>query len=361
MIQPRVGATWAYNGTDTVFASYARTTPRRARCRAPRRGIATFGTFIDNHFDANGVLFGVDAGRLVVRQAVRRRPDAAHDRRVHVGTRGSSDRRSSMRAATGAIVTAATSGKTPTTTRALPSTRRPAFPRELYIPDLERAARADRQRVDLRHRRARRRVHEVLRGTVESEWRADRGVRPRLVHLEPLLRQLRPGQLDHGQRRQRLHRIVDHRRRRRPPAVGLQGRRSPRRPPAHVQGCTATTTSRGTRPPARSSSRSRVSRGKPGATNPTSRSRPAPATSTAWLNQPAPARSDSHCAGGPELHPELPAGRAASTCSSTPTCSTCSTIRPVTTTSPPCTASAFATPRSFYDPRRVQLAARLRF
>ncbi len=38
------------------------------------------------------------------------------------------------------------------------------IPRELYIPDLAAQARADRQRLDLRHRRARRRVHEVLRG-----------------------------------------------------------------------------------------------------------------------------------------------------------------------------------------------------
>ena len=27
MIQPRVGATWAYNGKDTVYASYARYNP----------------------------------------------------------------------------------------------------------------------------------------------------------------------------------------------------------------------------------------------------------------------------------------------------------------------------------------------
>ena len=62
----------------------------------------------------------------------------------------------------------ATSGRTRTTTRGSPSTRRPDIPRELYIPDLDRAARPDRQRVDLRHRRARRRLHEVLRGDRSS-------------------------------------------------------------------------------------------------------------------------------------------------------------------------------------------------
>ena len=100
---------------------------------------------------------------------------------------------------------------------------------------------------------------------------ADSALRARLVHLEPLLRQLRPGQLDDGQRRQRLHRLVVHRRRRRPSAVGLQGRRPARRPPAHVQAVRLLQAAHGTRRPAPSSSRSRVSRGRRGATSPTSR------------------------------------------------------------------------------------------
>ena len=53
---------------------------------------------------------------------------------------------------------------------------------------------------------------------------------PRLVRLEPLLRQLRSGQqhLQHGERPKHLHRLVEYRRRRRPPALGLQVRRPPR-------------------------------------------------------------------------------------------------------------------------------------
>ncbi len=61
---------------------------------------------------------------------------------------------------------------------------------------------------------------------------------PRLVHLEPVLRQLRPGQLGVDLDRQRLehlHRVVEHRRRGRPSAVGLQARAAARRSPAGLQ------------------------------------------------------------------------------------------------------------------------------
>ena len=58
MIQPRLGATWAYNGKDTVFASYARYNPAASSLpRAASWDRNLVGTFIDAHFDANGVLF----------------------------------------------------------------------------------------------------------------------------------------------------------------------------------------------------------------------------------------------------------------------------------------------------------------
>jgi hypothetical protein len=49
--------------------------------------------------------------------------------------------------------------------------------------------------------------------TLEAEYRSAKGFAPRLVHAQPLLRQLRPGQLDGDdvQRRQHLHRLVEHR------------------------------------------------------------------------------------------------------------------------------------------------------
>ena len=82
MIQPRLGATWAYNGKDTVYASYAKYNPAASSLPRAASWDRNVAATINAYFDANGVLFATDPGRLLVRQAVRRRPDAARDRRV---------------------------------------------------------------------------------------------------------------------------------------------------------------------------------------------------------------------------------------------------------------------------------------
>ena len=72
MIQPRVGTTWAYNGKDTLYASYARYNPAsNSLPRAASWDRNLIGTFIDTHFDANGVLIGSEtvgssSGKLFV-------------------------------------------------------------------------------------------------------------------------------------------------------------------------------------------------------------------------------------------------------------------------------------------------------
>lgn len=81
MIQPRVGATWSYNGTDTVYASYARYNPAasslpRAASWARNLGGATIEAF----FDQNGVLYGSrqlasSSGKLFVDDLTPRRVD----------------------------------------------------------------------------------------------------------------------------------------------------------------------------------------------------------------------------------------------------------------------------------------------
>jgi hypothetical protein len=71
MIQPRLGATWAYNGTDTLFASYATyNLAANSDARAAswdRNLVAT----INAYFDADGLLMGIDpvassSGKLFV-------------------------------------------------------------------------------------------------------------------------------------------------------------------------------------------------------------------------------------------------------------------------------------------------------
>ncbi len=235
MIQPRIGATWAYNGNDTIYGSYARYNPAASSLpRAASWDRNLIGTFIDTHFDANGVAFaavpvGSSSGKLFVDDMTPRTIDE-----YVIGTARQFNRRLTGRLYWRYRDAGTLLGRheQQRASGLQPAGRHPA--RALH-PRSHGQTQPDRQRLDLRHRRARRRVLEVLRsrGGIGMAWR--QRVRARLVHLEPLLRQLRPGQLDRGQRRERLHRFVVHRRRRRASAVGLQGRRPARRSPAHVQ------------------------------------------------------------------------------------------------------------------------------
>jgi len=58
MIQPRLAATWAYNGEDTIFGSYATYNPAASSLPRAASWDRNLATTINSHFDANGVLFG---------------------------------------------------------------------------------------------------------------------------------------------------------------------------------------------------------------------------------------------------------------------------------------------------------------
>ena len=72
MVQPRVGATWAYNGNDTLYASFARYNPAASSLpRAASWDRNNLGLLVDAYFDQNGVLFaavprGSSSGKLFV-------------------------------------------------------------------------------------------------------------------------------------------------------------------------------------------------------------------------------------------------------------------------------------------------------
>jgi Carboxypeptidase regulatory-like domain len=61
MIQPRVGATWAYNGTDTVYVSYAKYNPAASSLPRAASWDRNLATTINAYFDASGKLFATDA------------------------------------------------------------------------------------------------------------------------------------------------------------------------------------------------------------------------------------------------------------------------------------------------------------
>lgn len=60
MLQPRVSATWAYNGKDTVYASFARYNPVQGSLPRAASWDRNLATTIQAYFDANGVLFATD-------------------------------------------------------------------------------------------------------------------------------------------------------------------------------------------------------------------------------------------------------------------------------------------------------------
>jgi hypothetical protein len=71
LFQPRVSATWAYNGKDTVFASYAKYNPAASSLPRAASWDRNLAATIQAYFDANGNLFAVDplassSGKLFV-------------------------------------------------------------------------------------------------------------------------------------------------------------------------------------------------------------------------------------------------------------------------------------------------------
>jgi hypothetical protein len=71
MLQPRVSTTYAYNGKDTVFASFARFNPAASSLPRAASWDRNLAVTIQAYFDANGNLFAIDplassSGKLFV-------------------------------------------------------------------------------------------------------------------------------------------------------------------------------------------------------------------------------------------------------------------------------------------------------
>jgi hypothetical protein len=61
MLQPRVSGTWAYNGSDTFFISYAKYNPAASSLPRAASWDRNLATTINAYFNANGALIGTDA------------------------------------------------------------------------------------------------------------------------------------------------------------------------------------------------------------------------------------------------------------------------------------------------------------
>jgi hypothetical protein len=80
MIQPRLSATWAYNGKDTVYASYAQYKPGASSLPRAASWARNLATTINAYFDENGNLFATDpvassSGKLFVKDLTPRTTD----------------------------------------------------------------------------------------------------------------------------------------------------------------------------------------------------------------------------------------------------------------------------------------------
>jgi hypothetical protein len=97
MIQPRVGATWAYSPEGTVYASYAKYNPAASSLPRAASWDRNIATSINAYFDASGVLFATDpvaasSGKLFVQDLT---PRGIQE--LLVGTARQIDRRWSAR------------------------------------------------------------------------------------------------------------------------------------------------------------------------------------------------------------------------------------------------------------------------
>jgi hypothetical protein len=173
LIQPRLGATWGYNGRDTIYGSYARYNPAASSLPRAASWDRSLATTIQAHFDVNGVLFATtpvaaSSGKLFVDDLTPRRVDE-----FLLGTarqlRGNWTGRLYWRYRKGSHFWEDTNNDA-----RLLFNPPPGIPRELYIPDLQ--AKRDQigsgsSYVIAELDGAYTRYKEV---TLESEWRSEK-------------------------------------------------------------------------------------------------------------------------------------------------------------------------------------------
>lgn len=140
-VQPRLGATWAYNGTDTVYASFARYNPAaNSLPRAASWDRNTLGLVTQAFFDQNGVLIGSRQLRASSGKLFQENMSPRHTDEWMIGTGQQFTSRWS-----GRLYARYRSSKgfwedTPNDARVDPRYAAPPdIPHELYIPNLEQA------------------------------------------------------------------------------------------------------------------------------------------------------------------------------------------------------------------------------
>ena len=195
MIQPRVSATWAYNSKDTVYGGWARYNPAASSLpRAASWDRNLTGLFVDAHFDQNGALFGSvpvgsSSGKLFVDDMTPRTTDE-----FLLGTAKQLGQRWSARLY-GRYRESRHFWEDTNNNARVAYEPPPDIPRELYIPDLTAQLAQIGSGSTYVIAELDGAYTKFWEATLETEYRSDKTYVRGVLHLEQVLRQLRPGQL----------------------------------------------------------------------------------------------------------------------------------------------------------------------
>jgi hypothetical protein len=174
MLQPRVSLTWAYNGKDTVYGSYAKYNPAASSLpRAASWDRNLIGKFVDAHFDENGLLFaavpvGSSSGKLFVDDM-----DARAIQEFLIGTARQIDPRWSARLY-GRYRKGSHFWEDTNNNARVAFNPPPGIPRELYIPDLSAKLAQIGSGSSYVIAELDGAYTKYYEATLESEWRGDK-------------------------------------------------------------------------------------------------------------------------------------------------------------------------------------------
>lgn len=180
MIQPRLSATWAYNGKDTVYASYAQYKPAASSLPRAASWARNLATTINAYFDETGALFATDpvassSGKLFVNDLTPRTTDeflAGTARQVnnHLSARVYGRYRKGSHFWEDTNNNARVAFNPPATVNGV------AVPKELYIPDLAAKVAQIGSGSSYVIAELDGAYTKYWEGTVELEWRSAKGI-----------------------------------------------------------------------------------------------------------------------------------------------------------------------------------------
>ncbi len=180
MIQPRLSVNWAYNGKDTVYASYAQYKPAASSLPRAASWARNLATTIQAYFDETGTLFALDpvassSGKLFVNDLTPRTTDefvagTARQMNTHLTARVYGRYRKGSHFWEDTNNTARTAFNPPATVNGV------AVPKQLYIPDLTAKLAQIGSGSSYVIAELDGAFTKYWEGTVELEWRGSKGL-----------------------------------------------------------------------------------------------------------------------------------------------------------------------------------------